>query len=552
MRAAHAAGACCGFDLAHAIGNVPLSLHEDDADFAAWCSYKYLNGGPGAIGGAFIHERHLRRTDLPRLAGWWGHEPATRFQMPARFDAADGAAAWALSNPPIFSTAALRASLPLFAAAGIPALRHKSLALTAWLESLLMELSSAGLTLLSPPDPAQRGCQLSWRIRGGAQRHRRVVEHLERRGVIVDWRDPTSSAWRRPHSTTASRMCCARRGSCRRRCASCPEGRHAALPVAMRALPSHTVIGAGPVGTLMALLLANRGHIVRLIERRPDPRVRAPEGGRSINLAMAARGTAALEQAGLLERLAPAMMPMPGRMLHDAHGGVQFMPYGQDERELIHALGREQLNRILIEAAAQCPEIELRFDTRCLDVEPGERSVALRDERAGRSYAESYEVLLGTDGAGSAVRTALAARGLVRAHEQPLDHDYKELAIPPQAARPARYAFEPRALHIWPRGGFMLIALPNTDGSFTATLFLPRLGAAGAPGFDRCRRPAVRAFFHAQFPDAAAVIPELTTQFAAHPQSRLGTVYCERWQSTGASCCSGMPRTPSCPSTARE
>ncbi|HEY6452772.1 MAG TPA: kynureninase [Steroidobacteraceae bacterium] len=190
VRAAHAAGACCGFDLAHAIGNVPLSLHEDGADFAAWCSYKYLNGGPGAIGGAFIHERYLRRTDLPRLAGWWGHEPATRFQMPARFDAAEGAAAWALSNPPIFSTAALRASLPLFAEAGIPALRHKSLALTAWLESLLLELSSADLTLLSPTDPAQRGCQLSWRIRGGAQRHRRVVEYLGRRGVICDCRDP--------------------------------------------------------------------------------------------------------------------------------------------------------------------------------------------------------------------------------------------------------------------------------------------------------------------------------------------------------------------------
>ncbi|HEY6452773.1 MAG TPA: NAD(P)/FAD-dependent oxidoreductase [Steroidobacteraceae bacterium] len=302
----------------------------------------------------------------------------------------------------------------------------------------------------------------------------------------------------------------------------------------MRALPSHTVIGAGPVGTLMALMLANRGHIVRLIERRPDPRLSAPEGGRSINLAMAARGTAALEQAGLLKRLAPTMMPMPGRMLHDLHGGVQFMPYGQNEGEVIHALGREQLNRILIEAAAQCPHIELRFDTRCLDVEPGGRSVALHDERAGRSYAESFEVLLGTDGAGSAVRAALAARGLIRAHEQPLDHDYKELAIPPPPARAGGYAFEPRALHIWPRGGYMLIALPNTDGSFTATLFLARLGAPGVPGFDRMSSAvAVRAFFHAQFSDAAAVIPELAAQFASHPQSRLGTLYCERWQIDG-------------------
>src|SRR5579863_522094 len=136
-RAAHAAGALAGFDLAHAIGNVPLSLHDDDADFAAWCSYKYLNGGPGAIGGAFVHERHLARTDLPRLTGWWGHDPATRFRMRPEFSPATGAAGWAVSNMPIFSTAPLRVALPLFAEAGIPALRRKSLALTDYFEAQL-------------------------------------------------------------------------------------------------------------------------------------------------------------------------------------------------------------------------------------------------------------------------------------------------------------------------------------------------------------------------------------------------------------------------------
>jgi kynureninase len=189
-RAAHAVGAQAGFDLAHAIGNVPLTLHEQGADFAAWCSYKYLSGGPGAIGGAFVHERHLARTDLPRLTGWWGHEPATRFQMRPEFSAAAGAAGWALSNPPIFSTAPLRAALPIFAAAGMPALRRKSLLLTDYFESLLRRFAADALTIITPPGHEQRGCQLSVRLHAGARQGRGVFEALGRHGVICDWREP--------------------------------------------------------------------------------------------------------------------------------------------------------------------------------------------------------------------------------------------------------------------------------------------------------------------------------------------------------------------------
>jgi kynurenine 3-monooxygenase len=295
--------------------------------------------------------------------------------------------------------------------------------------------------------------------------------------------------------------------------------------------PGYTIIGAGPVGTLMALMLAKRGHRVRVIERRADPRTGRIEDGRSINLAMATRGLLALEHAGLAGLIAPIMMPMPGRMLHDEHGALQFLRYGQNEHEIIHAVSRERLNRILIDAAAQCPLIELRFDTRCLDLDLHACRVKLRDERSGRSDSEPFEVLLGTDGAASAVRAALQARGLVRSHEQALAHDYKELGIAPDAARPGQFAFEPQALHIWPRGGYMLIALPNPDSSFTATLFLAR---HGVPGFDQLHTPdAVREFFAAQFGDAARAIPDLAQQFAAHPQSRLGTLYCERWQIEG-------------------
>jgi kynurenine 3-monooxygenase len=277
----------------------------------------------------------------------------------------------------------------------------------------------------------------------------------------------------------------------------------------------------------MALMLANRGQQVRLIERRPDPRHAPPERGRSINLAMAARGMLALEQAGLADRIATALMPMPGRMLHDEHGALQFLPYGQNEREVIHALSRERLNRILIDAAAECPAIELRFDTRCIDVDVATGSVALLDESTGRGYSEGFEMLLGADGAGSAVRAALTSRGLLSSREQPLEHDYKELVIPPLTAGAERFAFDPRALHIWPRGGFMLIALPNPDGSFTATLFLAR---HGDPGFDRLHtEESVMRFFEAQFPDAVRAIPDIAQQFSANPQGRLGTLYCEHW-----------------------
>ncbi|HTT06170.1 MAG TPA: kynureninase [Steroidobacteraceae bacterium] len=187
-RAAHAAGATVGFDLAHAIGNVPLSLHAQQADFAVWCSYKYLNGGPGAIGGAFVHERHLH--GAPQLAGWWGHEGSTRFALAAHFVPAAGALAFAQSNPPIFSSAPLRASLPLFAAAGLGTLREKSLRLTGYLEALLMQLADGQLELLTPSDPEQRGCQLSVRVAGGRERAQRLHAQLSAQGVIGDLRAP--------------------------------------------------------------------------------------------------------------------------------------------------------------------------------------------------------------------------------------------------------------------------------------------------------------------------------------------------------------------------
>jgi kynureninase len=188
-RLAHAQGAVCGFDLAHGVGNLELALHDSGADFAVWCHYKYLNSGPGAVAGCFVHERHAR-TDRPRFAGWWGHDPGSRFLMGPRFAPTAGADGWQLSNPPILGLAPLRASLELFDRVGMPALRAKSLRLTGYLEALIRERLLHVLQIATPAEPERRGCQLSLRVVGGHERGRALFKHLSDRGVLGDWREP--------------------------------------------------------------------------------------------------------------------------------------------------------------------------------------------------------------------------------------------------------------------------------------------------------------------------------------------------------------------------
>ncbi|MCC7200839.1 MAG: kynureninase [Gammaproteobacteria bacterium] len=188
-RAAQAVGARFGLDLAHAVGNVPLALHDWGVDFAAWCSYKYLNGGPGATAGLFVHARH-HDADLPRLAGWYGNELRTRFQFDERFVPERGAAGWQVSNGPILGMAPLRASLAQFDAVGIDALVDKSRKLTAYLEALIDARLGAAVEVLTPREPARRGAQLSLRARGGREAGRALFEQFTAAGVIGDWREP--------------------------------------------------------------------------------------------------------------------------------------------------------------------------------------------------------------------------------------------------------------------------------------------------------------------------------------------------------------------------
>jgi kynureninase len=190
-KSGHRQGCVVGFDLAHAAGNLPLSLHDWGPDFAAWCSYKYLNGGPGCVAGCFVHARHAQAWDLPRFAGWWGHDENSRFQMGPEFHPMAGAEGWQLSNPPILALAALRASMEIFSEAGIQRLREKSISLTGYKEFLLDQLptsqSTPQFTIITPPDSSQRGAQLSLRLpRDG----RKLCEKLAASGVIGDWREP--------------------------------------------------------------------------------------------------------------------------------------------------------------------------------------------------------------------------------------------------------------------------------------------------------------------------------------------------------------------------
>jgi len=188
--ASQGAGACTGFDLAHSAGNVPVALHDSGCDFAIWCTYKYLNAGPGSVGGMFIHERHHSNTGLPRLQGWYGNNLASRFRMAPDFDPAKGADAWVISNPPILAMAPLLASLKVFSAAGMPQLRKKSIQLSGWLATAIEQHLGQHLEIITPGQPERRGCQLSLRVKAGREKGRELFEYLEQSGVVPDWREP--------------------------------------------------------------------------------------------------------------------------------------------------------------------------------------------------------------------------------------------------------------------------------------------------------------------------------------------------------------------------
>jgi kynurenine 3-monooxygenase len=301
-----------------------------------------------------------------------------------------------------------------------------------------------------------------------------------------------------------------------------------------------TIIGGGLVGALLAQQLAQRGFAVEVFEKRPDPRQAGFLGGRSINLALAERGLQALRTSGLADEVLQRAVMMRGRMVHDRDGNSALQRYGVDDSEVIWSVSRGALNMLLLDTA-EAAGVQFHFGQALVGADFDARRIRLADA-AGVERELPVGLLIGADGAGSAVRAAMNAHSPLGERIESLGHGYKELEIPPAAELPAavlqlsggrdQFALEPNALHIWPRGGYMCIALPNTEGSFTVTLFLPSQGAA--PSFASLPdATAAAAFFSEQFPGLLPLIPRFNQDFDNHPVGTLSTLYLERWHLDG-------------------
>ena len=285
------------------------------------------------------------------------------------------------------------------------------------------------------------------------------------------------------------------------------------------------IVGAGLSGALLACLLGEAGHHIEVFEHRPDPRKKGFVGGRSINLALSARGIHGLARAGLAEVVLADAIPMPGRMIHSPSGRVTFQPYSTNPRDAINSVSRGRLNIALIEGAARYDNVTYRFEHRCVDVDLQRPSVTALKGAGGRAIEFDADLVIGCDGAFSVVRAVMQRLDRFNYSQSHLEHGYKELTMPPTST--GDFAMPPGGLHIWPRGGYMMIALPNTDRSFTCTCFWP---FTGPNSFDALRTEKdIRDFFTAHFPDAVPLMPTLVEDFQRNPTGSLVTVRCDPW-----------------------
>jgi kynurenine 3-monooxygenase len=294
------------------------------------------------------------------------------------------------------------------------------------------------------------------------------------------------------------------------------------------ALGKITLIGAGLNGPLLAVLLVQRGFAVEIYERRPDMRRVRMSAGRSINLALSTRGIHALQQTGLWERMRNIIIPMKGRMMHSVAGALTFQPYGQNEAEVIHSISRAELNIALMNAAEQ-HGATIHFNRRCTGYDWKTGAIRLRDEETGKETTLEAEVVIGCDGSASSIRAEMLRMNRFNFSQQYLDYGYKELTIP--AGPQGEHLLETHALHIWPRGNHMLIALPNIDGTFACILFLP---FEGADSFAGLTTPVeLDQFFESRFPDAVSLMPQLAENYFANPTGAMVTIKCSPWHVEG-------------------
>ncbi|CAN5515175.1 NAD(P)/FAD-dependent oxidoreductase [soil metagenome] len=286
-----------------------------------------------------------------------------------------------------------------------------------------------------------------------------------------------------------------------------------------------TLIGSGLAGGMMAAFLGRRGYDVELFERRSDPRAGNYVGGRSINLALSTRGIHALQQLGIADEVLQHAIPMRGRMIHEKTGELHFAPYDRDPSKHINSIGRGALNTATLEAAQRYPNVQVQFDHRCTDVDLDQPNAQLVNGTTDESVTARGDAIIGLDGAFSAVRRAMQRLDRFEYSQTYLAHGYKELTIPP--APDGSWRMEKHALHIWPRRSFMMIALPNPDGSFTCTLFWE---FEGPRSFDTTRTAdEFRRFFDDEFPDAVPLMPTLLEEFEENPTGSLVTVRCAPW-----------------------
>jgi kynurenine 3-monooxygenase len=288
--------------------------------------------------------------------------------------------------------------------------------------------------------------------------------------------------------------------------------------------PVHaTVVGAGPVGCVLALILARRGSKVAIYERRADIRRRDIPAGRSINLVLTERGLRVLERLGLREKILAITTPVLGRMMHSPQSELVYQPYGKDDSECNYSVSRGMLNEFLLDAA-EAEGIEIHFEKACVGADFEAGRIEVKDARSGESTSIEAGVIFGADGAPSAIRNALVEAGLAAATVEKLGHGYKELGFP--AAPGGEYAMAGHALHIWPRGDHFLMGLANLDGSFTGTVYLPRTGPNSFE--ELTTRDSVRQFFEQQYPDSIPLLSEgFAEEFLENPDGTLGTVRCD-------------------------
>jgi kynurenine 3-monooxygenase len=290
-----------------------------------------------------------------------------------------------------------------------------------------------------------------------------------------------------------------------------------------------TLVGAGPVGSLLAALLAERGFDVEVYERRPDMRRETISAGRSINLALSVRGLHALSQIGIESQVLAEAVPMRGRMMHAVSGELTFQPYGKEDTDCIYSISRGGLNKLLMTRAEGTGKVKIHFNQRVSKYDSDQDLLTLQDEKSGQERAVSAPRVIGTDGSASMIRTEIMKKTGASSSEDTLDYGYKELQLP--AGPNGTHQLEKNALHIWPRGTFMLIALPNFDGSFTCTLFLPFQGKVSFESLKT--RDEVHSFFSQNFPDVLKLLPHYEEEFFGNPTGRMVTVKCSPWNIDG-------------------